>query len=638
MKIGAATEEDQVLTQRALDPSDATQVGSVSGTLTYMAPEQAHGDVHRMGPATDVFAAGMILWEVAVGERPWAGRDPSSIFEDLVTGRLPTLPERDRWGQPIDEGLAALIEASLQPDPADRPSNAGALVTELSAILDGTRARERALGQLVRAREVAARIDALRERAVDLRTQARESLDGIEPHEPAARKRQAWAWQDEARTLERQARVAEVELETLVQLALAADAYLEEAHELALIRLLRAHGQASTDEQVVAEQRIRRHLEGLAPGHPVRERTTRWLAGTGAVSFDTRPSGATVTAVRIEEQNRRSVRAGSIELGTTPLVETPLDHGSWLLEIHHPACAPVQLPLFLSRNEHYTHLRPGAAAPEPIALPAADELAADEVFVPAGPFTAGGDEAAAASFPATRVWVDAFVIQRFQVTTAAYKAFLDALVDRGEEELALRCAPRENAGSEGELGPSIWRRDAQGHFLLGIDADGDEWFPDLPVVMVAAEGVRAYLAFRSEVDGLPWRLPGELEWEKAARGADGRPYPWGHHFDPSWAAVRTSFPGRPLPSSVTAFPDDCSPYGVRGMAGNVRDMLGTAWTGDRAVPPAIAPVSHVLPEGPLAHRGGSWAFSERAARVAARDFDLPDRRRAYLGFRMARSL
>ena len=93
-------------------------------------------------------------------------------------------------------------------------------------------------------------------------------------------------------------------------------------------------------------------------------------------------------------------------------------------------------------------------------------------------------------------------------------------------------------------------------------------------MMISFESAKSYALWLSKKEGKKWRLPTEEEWEKAAKGADLRSYPWGEHFDPSWACMRSSRE-KILPSSIYDFPIDESPFGVSGMAGNMIDWTQT---------------------------------------------------------------
>ena len=294
---------------------------------------------------------------------------------------------------------------------------------------------------------------------------------------------------------------------------------------------------------------------------------------------------------------------------------------------------PVQIP----RQGHWEGRPPGAADPLPVWLPPEGYLGPHDVYVPAGWFACGGDDEAMNSLPECWLWCDALVVRRFPVTNAEFIEFLDDLVAQGREDEALAYAPRERSGSTRREGALILGRTPNGGFVLQPDADGDVWLPDTPVTQVDWSGARAYLAWLSTRTGREWRLPGELEWEKAARGVDARWYPWGDAYDTAWARSAFSKRGRAVgdhgPASVDSHPVDVSPFGVRGTSGNVREWCldhDGVVVGERVAPPEVGDLD--------AHpgrrvRGGSWLDGPRLARAAHRDRGRPDGRFAMCGFR-----
>jgi serine/threonine protein kinase/formylglycine-generating enzyme required for sulfatase activity len=636
------------VTARREDEVLQTRPGAVLGTPAYMPPEQARGEVHLLDPRADVYALGAILYHILSGHPPYVGRDAASVLHQLLAGPPPPPGRVVDPGAPtsltdasdLDEGSPdglplplELVDSCLKAMARDRHGrhpDGAALATEISSWLEGTRRREQALRRVEEARAVELEIEVMKAHAHELRQEALDALARLEAASPEEEKEPAWEKEDTADTLEQEAHLRQFAVEEILQSALAMVPDLAEAHgRLAEIRARQHEAAAASQDRVQqarAEAALQMHLEHSPP--PVRARWSAYLQGDGALTLVTEPEGALVTLYRQVERTRRLVPVFERELGRTPLRAVPLPMGSWLCVLRYPGHRDVRYPVFIGRGEHWDGLAPGGTSPHAVVLPPVGILGADECYVPAGWCIVGEDGATfdRHGFARRRVWCDALSVKRFPVTHREYLAFLDALLGHGLKRDAQRFCPHKEA----------WYRHEDGRFLLPEGARPE--LAESPVTGVDWECALAYSEWLAGRDFRDWRLPGELEWEKAARGVDGRRFPWGHRFDPSWCCCRDSAPDKQV-APVTTFPVDESVYGVRGMAGNVHEWsysvsgeMELQWPARvRLRPPRR------MSEGSRMVRGGSKSEDGPHASCTSR-WSAPVTYRAdSLGFRLVRS-
>jgi serine/threonine-protein kinase len=308
--------------------------------------------------------------------------------------------------------------------------------------------------------------------------------------------------------------------------------------------------------------------------------------------------------------------------------------GSYLLQIRSPGRIPVNYPVHIRRLDHWDGVAPGESEPTPIQLPTPDQVGVDEVYVPAGWFSCGAD-VERGGLPRERVWVDAFVMLRHPVSNGEYLEFLNDLVRRWRENEAQQCLPGAVPGFP------RFEPDRSGVWTLARDAEGRPYGVEWPVVSADWRSAVAYAAWRTIREAKSWALPMELQWEKAARGVDGRIYPWGSHFDPTWACMVESQGGRAHPVPIGAYPEDDSPYGVRGLAGNVRDWCRDAYLarGPRVRSDGrMASERTIAGDGPVyrAVRGGCWSVRSEDCRASWRNGQTEDAKLSDVGIRLVR--
>lgn len=240
----------------------------------------------------------------------------------------------------------------------------------------------------------------------------------------------------------------------------------------------------------------------------------------------------------------------------------------------------------------------GNSTPPATAVSKAD--GAEMIFVPAGEFTMGADDLHFDQRPIHKMYVDAFYIDKYEVTNAQYKKFVDA------------------TGHPAPHSDEIWAQP-----FNWIDGTYHEGQGNYPVALVSWYDAKAYAQWAGK------RLPTEPEWEKAARGTDGRLYPWGDEPDASRVNSWEMGPGRALP--VGSYPLGASFYGLMDMGGNAWEWVedwferypGNEWPSDK-----YGPKYKVA-------RGSSWGNVMKYVRTSNRHWLEPEHKSGLIGLRTA---
>ena len=307
--------------------------------------------------------------------------------------------------------------------------------------------------------------------------------------------------------------------------------------------------------------------------------------------------------------------------------------------------AGVREYVYLTRSTVQEAAAPtAAAAREEAALPFEPQM----VTIPAGPFLMGTPptqvdelwrlmqaehkeakrELVEQETPQHEVALPAYAIGRYPVTNAEFKRFIDD-GGYGNRDYWTEAGWQQKE-SQGWKQPRYW--------------EDQQWNdPAQPVVGVSWFEAAAYCAWLEARTERPYHLPTEAEWEKAARGADGRRYPWGNDWDPERCNNSETGSGRTTPVGQYS-PDGDSPYGVGDMVGQVWEWCNSKYGLTESKPEFGYPYrpddGREDPEGTDTRilRGGSWYNKAGYCRCGCRYRFTPDGGFNFRGFRCARTL
>ena len=570
---------ERVATWRSEGDTDRTLAGTIAGTPAYMAPEQARGDIEGIGPATDVYSVGVVLYEYLCKRRPFVASSVRDLLNKVVSDPIapPSLIEGARR---VPEDFEDLVMRCIDKDPAKRFADGGELAAAMEAWLEGSQRREEAIQLSLRGSLKSTAYIRASEAAAGSERAVREREQELPPWASSEQRRAVWQEESRFGELRKLRDDTYDDAIALFQAALEREPQLDDARAGLASLYLRKMDEAETRGERGAVRFFRSQVLRYDP-----RILGRLLQGEASLDLDTDPPGAAVSLHQVRRRERVFEVGLGDELGTTPLRGVPIPPGSWVLRVDRPGHLPLTAAIAPGRPDQLK-LR--------LRLPRAEDIQPGFVVIPAGAAILGGDPRAVDGEDRRIADLPDFAMGEHPVTVGEFGAFL---ADGGKE-----------------AGHTCW---------TGPDSVPVEDRPRLPALGIGFESAQAYARWLSDRSGRSFRLPSHDEWEKAARGADGRPFPWGPSWEPTFCNNPDAEPGEPAPRPVGSFPRDRSVYGVEDLAGGVNEWV-------------LGAVPHRPDRGWM--RGGSWNGHRQQSRLCSRLSGPRRTRGGTVGFRLVQEL
>ena len=681
----------RVSTSRVEDGSQATMEGSVAGTPAYMSPEQAEGRISELDERTDIYSLGAILYEILTGEAPYRGTSALDVVKQVVAGPpTPVRKRKGAAGfAPIPRELAGICERAMERKPDKRYRSARAMRDDLQAYLENLpvsaapdttlqqlgkwvrRNRRQVQSGVVSATVVLAlvaggwfgwreyRLNQWIGEGQSLLNQAREQYKYKAPT-AATMTTDAYTdqmnramWASRVAIFRNNLQAAMSPMQKAIDLApnrrearaLMADANME------LWRL------AIREDNTELANVTRREVEAFAPDL---SSYLGELNGFGSVvaNFDAtdaeaflfsfemlnvekdgalqpqrripvpynlaahRPDSGFLAAerTRVAEGKPVPVDRHSIfnleptatsKVGSGAKIVIPeLPPGNYMLLVRAPGRVDTRVSLRMERlgrvNQSYL-------------LPKTEDNPPGFFYMAGGDAVIGGDTAGA---PARHTMkIEPAWIYHDEISMGEYGAFLEALVKANKAAEARQRLPKD-------FGKNLATLDKAGK-LLPADAGVDPVaFAKSPVRGVSLNDAKAYVDWRGQQEGLPYRLPKDWEWEAACRGADGRKYSWGDTPGKGLAVVTQGYgdAGNNMSWKWEDYKDE-SPWGIHNLAGGAAEWTMSAYDANAKLEDPVY--------GQFAIRGNAWALPPVGLECAFRTSGQPDYFHPTIGFRMA---
>lgn len=536
------------------------------GTANYMSPEQIRGE--PCDARSDVFSLGAVLFEMLDGKRLFDGANPEDTTRRVLAGHVPALDAEE-----ADARLEGIVRRALAVAPGERHPDAEAVAADLEAWLAGPGTALSAVDP------IRPRLRVERRRTAVLRI----AISVFAVLTCAVAFRVAQAWRDEAEDVaalrsaeralaarDRSERVASARValarglghwRAMETLAAAGDALgerqawsdaeqaFDEAEPLMSAAIGAGASELAVDRARMLQRRLHRarfeldlaavrRFSAALDVHEVPGGTD--TRGTGTLEIATIPGGGRIEVLIIAERDGVFEPGDCAARGLAPL-RCELRPGRYVVTAEQSGCLPSRDTVYVSWGERVRL---------DLALVPSERGVEGMVAIPGGRASLGA--------PPRRAAMGPLLVAAFETRSSEYLAYLATLPTSAEK---LARAPRTDRGP-------LWRLDANGDVTLPAD-----WSPERPVTAISWDDARCYAQWRARALGRRLRLPTALEWERAARGGDGRIFPWGALPGARSYGGVTAPGALSPPTAVGLVSGDTSPFGVRDLVGSVREWV-----------------------------------------------------------------
>jgi serine/threonine-protein kinase len=576
-----------------------TMDGSISGTPAYMAPEQAGGKLEEIDEQTDLYSLGAILYSVlTLKPSPFDDKMTTNQVLSHVVNNYFVPPRKRAPKRNIPKELEAICLKAMSGQKERRYNNVRELIRDIRNYLENypvTAYRQppyykffkmcqrhplipsativalaTLIGVLVAIRfEVKSRMDSLMGIAKYSIEQGdifySRALSTYHKKQKLLRQEYTSVTRRQAQNLDNELRRLAAEFNNHYDSAVEFLSQMEGLGQkrkeitLELAKIFKNRLELSILTQNYAEtrrlihklrvQRRKAFYEIIESDKDFFDKVRMIVKGEGILDVTSNPMGAEIKYLPMKPNvDQVLLLKNAVRAGKSPL-NIRMNEGFFLLLARSPGREEVRYPVEVK-----------CAAKNTFDIFIPPKVPKGTVYIPAGSFYSGTDEDKSKMH---RVYLPGYFISKYEVTFGEYLKFWRSI--RGKHIRNRYMAKYVMNGVRREY-VDVW--DQLGNLK-------PQFKPDMPVVGITGEAAVDYCRWLGKQIGMPCRLPTSLEWEKAARGVDGRFYVWGDEYRPDVALTldnQKAAAKYKIAAEPGRFEDDKSVYGVYDLGGNVREF------------------------------------------------------------------